>query len=29
MGYAILMPNFPGSIGFGKEYLQKALKNIG
>lgn len=21
MGYSILMPNFPGSAGYGKEYL--------
>lgn len=29
MGYAILMPNFPGSVGFGQEYLDKSLKNVG
>ena len=29
LGYAILMPNFPGSAGFGQKYLEGALKNVG
>ena len=27
--YAILLPNFSGSAGFGEEHLNKALGNIG
>ena len=28
-GYAILLPNFSGSAGYGQECLNKALGNIG
>lgn len=29
MGYALLMPNFPGSIGYGQKYIDSLLKGIG
>ena len=29
MGYALLLPNFSGSAGFGQKYLEGALGNIG
>lgn len=29
LGYAILMPNYSGSVGFGPEYLKGALTDIG
>jgi pimeloyl-ACP methyl ester carboxylesterase len=29
MGYALLMPNFPGSTGYGQEYLNSLVKGIG
>lgn len=28
-GYTILIPNFSGSTGFGKEYLENALGRLG
>ena len=28
-GYAILMPNYSGSAGFGQEYMKAAVGNIG
>ena len=29
MGYAILVPSFSGSAGFGQEFLTRATGNIG
>lgn len=29
MGYALLFPNFSGSVGYGKNYLNGALKTVG
>jgi dipeptidyl aminopeptidase/acylaminoacyl peptidase len=29
MGYGLLMPNFSGSAGYGKEHLNGALNNVG
>ena len=29
MGYAVLIPNYSGSVGFGNDYLQRATGNIG
>lgn len=28
-GYAILLPNYSGSVGFGPDYLNKSLGKIG
>ena len=29
MGYAVLIPNYSGSVGFGQDYLEGATGNIG
>ena len=29
LGYVILMPQFPGSAGFGQKYIEQALGGIG
>jgi dipeptidyl aminopeptidase/acylaminoacyl peptidase len=29
MGYGLLMPNFSGSVGYGKERLEGSLQKIG
>jgi dipeptidyl aminopeptidase/acylaminoacyl peptidase len=29
LGYGLLMPNFSGSAGYGKEHLEAALQNVG
>lgn len=29
LGYAILMPNYSGSVGFGSKHLKGALGNVG
>ena len=29
MGYVIVLPDFPGSIGYGSDYLKQAIGQIG
>ena len=29
LGYVVLLPQFPGSAGFGQNYIDQALRGIG